>query len=816
MDTRLSDEVRFLTTRLGAIIAEQAGTEIFACVEELRRLAKREREAPGSCDAQAMLDLVDTLQPGDAYAVAHAFSLFFQLTNLCEERQRVRRLRETPEPGQSIRHVFRELAEAGVSPAKLQACLDALDIEPVLTAHPTEAKRRSVIYQLWRIREHFDDPDEVLETLWQTEEIHRRKLEPLNEVENTLQFFDACIFDATADFYRVFDDELRQHYPGVERRHAFLRFASWVGGDRDGNPHITPAVSAATVERQRRCALDFYRRQCALLVAELSHLTADPRPFAGRRFAPDHEPDELFRAQLQATADKLSAENLSPTEFVDDLELVRGGLKNQNAWRTAAGRIDRLMTQARVFGFRLVELDFRDNTEKLADARGELVDALEALRDIQQRHGESAAHRFVLSMTHQADQVTDVLSMARQCGVTAIDIVPLFETIEDLERSATIMRELYADDDYRKHLEDRNGVQEIMLGYSDSNKDGGYLAANWFVHEAQRTLADLADEFAVKLRFFHGKGGSVDRGGGQSHRSLRAQPHAAHGGRLRITEQGEVITLKYSDPEIARRNLEQLTSAVIAATCLPGPDETSGGRLEAWRATMAELAYISFEHYQTLVYRTPGFEDYFWQATPIDVIEQLRLGSRPSRRKASRNVRTLRAIPWVFAWTQSRHLLSAWYGIGYACESLSASDPAKAEILGQMYRGWPFFRNVLDNAQQSLAKADMRIAGQYATLVEDTELSERIFGMIRAEYERSVHAVLAISGDTALLARDPVLGESIALRNPYVDPLNYLQIRFLPVWRGLPAKQANRSRNTLRRVLALTVGGIAFGMKSTG
>jgi phosphoenolpyruvate carboxylase len=782
----------------------------------LRQFAKQLRENPSDSHAGQLSGLVAAVEPGEAYQIAHAFSLFFQLVNVCEERQRIRRLRETPEPGQSLRRLFRELEEAGVSSETLQACLDELDIEPVLTAHPTEAKRRSIIYQLWRIREDFEAPDEVLETLWQTEEIHQRKLKPLDEVANTLQFFDACIFDAVADFYRVFDDELRQRYPDVKSPGAFLRFASWIGGDRDGNPHVTPVISRKTVSLQRECALAHYRRQCALLIAELSHHTADRRPFAGLAPKKRHEAGELFRAQIDATARKLTRASLSPEELIADLERVRDGLAAQNAWRTASGRIDRLIRQARVFGLRLVELDFRDNTEKLDGDSAELRAELETLGRIQTDYGAAAAHRFVLSMTHDADQVLQLLALAREAQVTELDVVPLFETIADLERATGIMHELYTDTGYREHLAGRGNVQEIMLGYSDSNKDGGYLAANWFVHEAQSGLAALADEHGVKLRFFHGKGGSIDRGGGHSHRSLRAQPHAAHGGRLRITEQGEVITLKYSDPEIARRNLEQLTSAVIAAACLPAPDELSADRLPAWRDAMEALARDSLAHYQALVYDTPEFQAYFWQATPIDVIEQLRLGSRPSRRTASRDVRTLRAIPWVFAWTQSRHLLSAWYGIGFALERMTVDHPKRLTLLREMYRDWPFFTALIDNAQQSLAKTDMHIAAQYAALVDSAEVREHVFGRIRAEYETSVASVLAVSGADSLLAKDPVLSESIQLRNPYVDPLNYLQIRFLPVWRREPAKDANRHENPLRRLLALTVGGIAFGMKSTG
>ncbi|HEX5421538.1 MAG TPA: phosphoenolpyruvate carboxylase [Gammaproteobacteria bacterium] len=821
MDQRLSNEVRWLTTKLGEIIREQAGEGLFAHLEQIRLLSKSIRERQKAADVAKQLELIDSLSIDEAYKLAHAFSLFFELVNLCEERQRIRRLHETPQPKQSLRRLFRELEQAGVTAERLQACLDSLEIEPVLTAHPTEAKRRSVIYQLWRIERHFDAPDEVLETvletLWQTEEIHRHKLRPLDEVDNALSFFPAAIFDAVADFYRTFDIELAHCYPGVRRNTAFLSFASWIGGDRDGNPYVTPEISRETLQRHRRCALSFYHRECERLAAELSHRTAD----AQRSELPDaaeqeHQPGELFRAQMSLTASKLASEKITAQELIRDLSRVQQGLLEQNAWRTASGRIDRLVTQAKVFGFHLAELDFRDNTDKLDRARPELEDELRALGEIQRQHGVRAAHRFIMSMTHNADEMLEVLKLAREAGTRELDVVPLFETIDDLEAAANIMRELYTNPEYRRHLASRGNLQEIMLGYSDSNKDGGYLAANWFVYEAQSRLAALADEFDIKLRFFHGKGGSIDRGGGQSHRSLRAQPHAAHGGRIRITEQGEVISLKYSNAEIAARNLEQLTSAVIAASTLPSPDELYRARLPVWREIMTQLARDSLGHYQALVYRTPEFEEYFWQATPIDVIEQLRLGSRPSRRSGSRDVGTLRAIPWVFSWTQSRHLIAAWYGLGFALEKLEYEHPERLRTLREMYRRWPFFGSLLDNAQQSLAKADMYIAGQYAALVEQETVRDKIFGLIRKEYERSVGAVLEICESDGLLSGNAVLRESIQLRNPYVDPLNYLQIHFLPAWRREPAEQANCVDDPLRRLLALTVGGIAFGMKSTG
>ncbi len=815
MDQQLSDEVRFITTKLGEMIREQAGPTIFERVEQIRQLSKsiRERHRPG--DIRKQHDVIGSLSPEDAYQIAHAFSLFFQLVNVCEERARIRKLRKRAEPRQSLRHLFRELQEAGVTSTTLQACLDALDIQPVLTAHPTEAKRRSVLYQLWRVRQQFDTPGQVLETLWQTEEIRHRKLEPLDEVDNTLSFFERTIFEAVATFYEAFDSELVNRYPDVRRNTPFLTFASWVGGDRDGNPYVTPDVSRGTLKRHREGALGFYTQQCERLIDELSHTAASLQYFDRSLIdqPSNHEPSEVFRKQLSVTASRLVEGMITAEGFVEDLCRVQQALRDQKAWRTASDRIERLITQASVFGMHLAELDFRDDTERLHNEPSQVLEELQALRELQAQHGARAAHRFVLSMTHSRDDVLELLKLTQRAGLHEVDVVPLFETIDDLRSSATIMRDLYASREYREHLARRGDLQEVMLGYSDSNKDGGYLAANWFLHEAQTRLSDVADECGVKLRLFHGKGGTIDRGGGQSHRTLRAQPDAARGGRLRITEQGEVISLKYSHPEIAQRNLEQLTSAVIAAACLPSSDEMHRDRLPDWRRAMERLAGDSAHFYQQLVYRTPEFKEYFWQATPIDVIEQLRLGSRPSRRDKSKNLRTLRAIPWVFAWTQSRHLISAWYGIGFAIEKFIRQGADGRQTLRGMYEEWPFFASLLDNAQQSLAKADMYIAGQYATLVDDDRTRQKIFGMIREEYDRSVAMVLDVCDTEELLSDQRVLRESIKLRNPYVDPLNYLQIRFLPDWRRSSASGVS---DKLRNLLALTVAGIAYGMKSTG
>lgn len=813
MSNLLKSEIRKLTRGLDEIIGEQAGPTVLRHLVEIRRLATSARRFGSETSRQTKHSLLDKLEVGEAYQIAHAFSLHFQLVNLCEERERERHLRSHQTPAMSLRHLFQELKSAGVPAERVQACLDELEVQPVLTAHPTEAKRRAVLNQLWRLTQHWEDPAEVLEALWQTEEIREQKIGPLEEVQSALYYFDRTIFETAANFYQTFDAELAAHYPTVKRTRPFMTFASWVGGDRDGNPFVTPEVSVTTAKRQSELAREFYARECQLLGRELTHADAAEdlsRPHHVTSEVKGWQPFEVFRTRIGALRKKLLAGEATHAEMVETLTSVRAGLLQQKATRAANGRIHRLLLQAQTFGPHLAELDFRDHSGKLDNAVAEVLAELGAIYAIQKAHGKVAASHFIMSMTRHAKDILLLFQLARQAGVLDLDLVPLFETIEDLENSAKILTDLWADADYRQHLQRRGMVQEVMVGYSDSNKDGGYLAANWFLYSAQKEMARVADAAGIKLRFFHGKGGTIDRGGGASYRSLRAQPHAAHGGRLRITEQGEVISLKYSNPIIAQRNLEQLTSAVISVQCLP-PSEAAD--LPGWEANADRLAKWSFTHYQQLVYKTPEFAEYFWQATPIDLVEHLRLGSRPSRRAVTADIRQLRAIPWVFSWTQSRHLVSAWYGVGHALEQFTQAETGGLEKLRAMYKRWPFFKALMDNAELSLAKTDLGIARQYAALVQSDAVRNKVFGLIQQEYQLSVAMVLAVTGRKMLLEKQPVLAQSIRMRNPFIDPLNYLQIRYLAIWRQADAE--GRTEH-LRRLLALTVKGVASGMKSTG
>jgi len=905
MDEALRQEVRFLTTRLGAIVQEQCGEKTFAAIENLRKLAKQIRQKPDPKLLEVKESAVRELSPARATEIAHAFSLFFHLVNLCEERERIRRLnayasQESGAP-MSLRRTCAELRRQQVPLSHLKRVLASMHIEPVLTAHPTEAKRRSVlnhILRLGRTLEGLQGPldaaaeqaiDPWIEALWLTDEVRETPVTPQMESENARFYLERTIYDLAGSFWERFCDELFRYDPNLSEPHPFLSFGSWVGTDRDGNPNVTPATSKDAAAEGRHSILRYYHERCRRMLGLASfpcrHVPEIERDLdrlmrrfpATRAFRKVDQPSELYRRKLRVmmwrleqTMNRAHGAYRLPEEFTRDLRQLERLLAHHPSPRISKLGARRLRVASQVFGFHGASLDFRTHSYATRAAAAELLhkqglpsqplearvlsikglllkprtskpevratrapqqstfsaptrrilEEFSALKEIQTRGGAAAAHRYILSMTSSAADVWDVLLLGRQADLVEVrkgeprssfDVIPLFETLDDLEAGPAIMQELFADPLYRRILSCREEFQEVMLGYSDSVKDGGYVAANWALFLAQKKLAGVAEKCGVRLSLFHGKGGPIDRGGGQSHRSIEAQPFAAPGGRLRITEQGEVISLKYANPAIAERNLEQLVTAVLHAHLLHFRG-VEAGEIPEWEKYARELAASSRAFYRQLVYETPGFISYFRQATPMDLIERIRLGSRPSRRFHTDNLRDLRAIPWVFAWTQSRHLLPAWYGLGYALQKFIDDHPSHGlHLLRRMYHGWPFLTILINNAEASLAKTDLYIASRYASLVRPRNLAASIFGRIREEYERSVRGVLEVSGSTELLERQPVLAESIRLRNPYVDPLNFLQTRFLEKWRRAPDRQPE-----ILHLLQITLGGIAFGMKSTG
>ena len=898
MDEMLRREVRLLTTRLGAVIQEQSGRKTFDAIETLRRLSKQLRQTSDPDLLAAGDREVRSLSLDRAADVAHAFSLFFHLVNLCEERQRVRRLRqyesEENAAPMSLRRTFSRIAKQNVPVAELARLLRTMQIEPVLTAHPTEAKRRSVFNHLLRIGRSLDalgaspehtvekSVDPWIEALWLTEETRERAVTPELEVENSLVFLERTIYDLAGIFWERFEQEMARLSPQLKELRPCIRFGSWVGTDRDGNPNVTAETSLNAAERLRRSILDFYIRRLDEFLSVVSfpcsrpalerkvnvEIQRDMQRFpATRIFESVDQQNEVYRRKirimrwrLERTLERTGGEYADAQEFERDVESLERLLMEHPSPRVARLEPGRLLTAVRVFCFHSVSLDFRQHSShvraaadeilkesglahttdeerissirtllgrrphriKMSEAGQRTLSEFETLGQIQARNGARATHRYILSMTSSAANIWDVVLLGWQAGLvttgaggelqSTFDAIPLFETVDDLEAGPGILEQLLKDRLYRRLLRSRGNFQEVMLGYSDSVKDGGYFAANWALFRAQKRLWEVAERHKVRLGLFHGKGGTIGRGGGQSHRSVQAQPYAAPGGRMRITEQGEVISLKYANIEIAERNMEQLVTSVLDTHLLAPKRTPHENQFTAWEEYSQAIASDSRDFYRNLVYDTPGFIEFFRQATPIDLIENLRLGSRPSRRSNTQDIGQLRAIPWVFAWTQSRHFIPAWYGLGYGLEKFLASHlPDGLDVLRRMYCHWPFFAVIIDNAEASLAKTDLYIARRYDALCRNANLRQQISSRIEEEYQRTVRCVLEITESKHLLEHQPVLQESIRLRNPYVDPLNFLQIRFLEKWR-----RERHPSPELHRLLQITVGGIAFGMKSTG
>ncbi|MBL0351071.1 MAG: phosphoenolpyruvate carboxylase [Elusimicrobia bacterium] len=909
MDATLRDDVRTLTTWLGRIIREQEGEAFFTKLERLRQLAKATRTRPGASPRAALRVFVERLSAREAQSMARAFTLYFQLVNLAEEHHRLERLRarerDSGAPPLSIEKALESFRRAGVSRARVARAVADLRLEPVFTAHPTEAKRRVVLRHLLRVAELWEEhrradrsPSErrrsenalleSLEALWQTQPVRQRRVTVEDEVRNVLFFLIGTVPRAAADFWDAWTEAAACLAPGAAPSPRLLTFGTWVGGDRDGNPSVTPDVSRWALAEQRRTALAFYRTAVrdlqSLLTSSASAARVDPAVVKSlnkdRRALPELEDrlrhwerGEYYRAKLWAVEARLVRAQSGdkggypgPAGLVDDLVLLRRSLEKNGGARTAHGALRTLERQVRLFGFHLARLDFRQHSgrvraaaEALAGGRpttaewparvaagapravpriagdGLALREMETLAELQKIHGTRAADHYILSMTGSADDLWAALFLARRAGLvrregnrwrSTVDIVPLFETVEDLSRAPALMAALWRHPLYRQILDSRGGAQEIMLGYSDSNKDAGYLAANYHLYRAQDALGRAAEKAGVRLRFFHGKGGTIDRGGGPAHRAILAAPRSVPGGRLRITEQGEVIAYKYGRPAVARRNFEQMASAVLTAELMPPGAALSTARRSVYEGVLGEIAEASRRHYRALVYETPGFADYFAQATPIDLIARVEIASRPVFRSgktkegsprvaAAPSLADMRAIPWVFSWTQSRNLLPAWFGAGSALGNFLEEKGAFGRgVLADMYARWPFFAALLDNLELSLAKADLTIAEGYAALVKDRGLRSSIFERIREEHRRTVSALRSITGHASPLERSPVLRESIALRNPYVDSLSALQTRFLRLWRDPRRSPAEREKAL--GVLLVTLNGIAAGMKSTG
>ena len=890
-DEPLREDVNRLGALVGEVLADQLGADFLAEVEAVRTCAIRRRENGASIDALA--GLLRDAAPARSGALVRAFTTYFQAVNVAERTHRIRRRREyersgaAPQPG-GLRDALAALAAQGIGAQALGELLARLHIEPVFTAHPTEAVRRSLldkeqalvrglIANLDRMQtpgEWRTDQERMRTALaagWQTAEAARERPRVADEMEHVGYFLVDVLYAVLPVFHEVFEDALSACGFGSVALPAVLHFGTWVGGDMDGNPNVDATTIEATLAAQRQAIIAAYRRELrqlsrlltqSLSEIEVSHAVAArvssyrrrlPRAAAKLKARYDDMPYRqllaLIGARLAATAAQHRDGYAGVDEFRADIDLIGASLRAHRGEHAGWFAVRRLLRRIDAFGFHLATLDLRQESSAhdaalaavLDDAAWPQRDAAERTRTLAgllaargfdaanaaaataaldvfhtvaeslQRYGAQALGPYIVSMTHSAADVLAVLALARAAacvdaaGDVPLDVAPLFETIDDLRAAPEIMSALFAEPAYRAHLAARGNRQVVMLGYSDSAKDGGLLASRWSLQRAQVALTELARGSGVRIAFFHGRGGSISRGGGKTERAVIAAPRGSVDGWLRVTEQGEVIHRKYGIGAIALRNLEQATGAVLRASLRPRPPEPREAR---WREMVAAMADLSRDAYAALVHRDADFAGYFRLATPIDVIERLHIGSRPSRRGgAGAGIDRLRAIPWVFAWSQNRAGLTAWYGVGAALEAGIARFGL--EPMREMARDWAFFGTLVEDVEMVLAKSDLAIFERYSRLAG--ALHTRFFPRIAAEFERTCAAVLAIRHAGALLASDRRLRLSIRLRNPYVDPISLLQVDLLARWRA-----GGRDNADLLRALIATVNGIAAGVQNTG
>jgi phosphoenolpyruvate carboxylase len=910
----LVDDIRLLGRILGEVLREQEGKDAYELIERVRQLSVAYRLKQDASAGRVLDRLLKNLSADQTVTVIRAFSYFSHLANIAEDRHQVRRQAQLDREGRhaegSLAVAFERLHEADHRAADIARMLQHAYIAPVLTAHPTEVQRQSIlgaeraITELIAQRDGLQTAPERLDNeaavrarvtqLWQTRMLRTSKLSVADEIENALSYYPTTFLREIPRLYRDIERALPGHPVA-----PFLRMGHWIGGDRDGNPNVTAGTLQQAMARQAEVALRFYLTEVHHLGAELSMsgtlAGVTPQMAALAERSPDHNPhraDEPYRraltgiyARLAATLHRLSgAEALrhavapqapyaGSDEFAADLQVIQASLTAHHAQALIAPRLAPLMRAVQVFGFHLATLDLRQSSDQheavvaellrvariepdygalpegarrqrlltlLNDARplrvrgaaysdllqGELA-IFETARETLATFGREALRHYIISHTEDVSDLLEVLLLQKEAGLltgtldehaqAALITVPLFETIADLRNAEPIMRAFYALPGVTGMVVRSGAEQDIMLGYSDSNKDGGFFTSNWELYRAETALVELFDalerDAGIRLRLFHGRGGTVGRGGGPSYQAILAQPPGTVKGQIRLTEQGEVIGSKYAHPEIGRRNLETLVAATLEATLLHPTKSAPKVFLEA----AAAISAASFDAYRKLVYDTPGFTEYFFAATPIREIAELNIGSRPASRKATRAIEDLRAIPWGFSWGQCRLALPGWCGFGSAIEAYTAAGPerdARIALLQRMHRQWPFFRTLLSNLDMVLAKSDLRIAARYLELVEDQKLGKRIYAAIRAEWERASAALTQITGEAQRLQGNPGLARAIEHRFPYLDPLNHLQVELLRRYRSSRPGDADVER--LKRGIHLSINGVAAGLRNTG
>jgi phosphoenolpyruvate carboxylase len=906
-DARLRDDIRLLGRILGDTVRDQEGAELFDLVERIRQTSIRFHRDEDRLARRELEQILDSMSTSETVRIVRAFSYFSHLANIAEDQNNIRqmRARTAAKAGGSgvLAETLAHAKSAGISADALKRFFRDAQVSPVLTAHPTEVRRKSTMDREMEVAALLDRRERValtedeaaasdeqlrreVLTLWQTNLLRRTKLTVLDEVANGLSFYDYTFLREVPRLVNALEDRLEEGGEQAAGELAsFLRMGSWIGGDRDGNPFVTADVMRGTLRLQSSRVMQFYLNELHVLGSELSiaaHLadvSGELRSLAER--SPDtspHRSGEPYRlavsgiyARLTATAEKLEVEITrrpvgkgepyqSVRELQADLDVLHRSLISNNARVIARGRLRLLRRAVDCFGFHLARLDIRQNSAVHERTIAELMDAanpgtsylalgeearislltselrstrslvsqfvkysdetmgelnvFHAAAEAHAKFGSDAIQQCIISMCKGMSDMLEVAVLLKEVGLvhpsgrSAVNVVPLFETIEDLQASSGIMDRMLSLHDYRRLVDSRGGVQEVMLGYSDSNKDGGFVTSGWELYKAEIGLVDVFERHSVRLRLFHGRGGSVGRGGGPSYDAIIAQPGGAVNGQIRITEQGEIISSKYSNAEVGRNNLEILAAATLEASLLH-PRQSAPRR--EYLTAMDELSNLAFKAYRGLVYETDGFVDYFWASTVINEIATLNIGSRPASRKKTRAIEDLRAIPWVFSWAQCRLMLPGWYGFGSAVEQWIAEHPEKGmPFLKELYKEWPFFRMLLSNMDMVLAKSSIAIASRYAELVPDEALREKIFGRIRREWHSCIETLLDIMGQDRLLQGNPLLERSVRHRFPYLDPLNHVQVELLKEHRA-----QNPDEQVLRGI-QLTINGISAGLRNTG
>lgn len=925
-DKPLQEDIRLLGRILGDIIREQEGAPVFTLIEQVRQLSvgfRRDHDPEADRQLKALLTSLST---GQTVSVIRAFTYFSHLANLAEDRHHLRRRAIYERAGSaqegSIDVAFARLQKAGITPDTIANTLAKAYVAPVLTAHPTEVQRQSILQAERDIARLLAERDDIsaraqlfagdkdaltprqlaaneaqlrarVEQLWQTRLLRHSKLTVADEIENALSYYETTFLHELPKLYASLEEAL----PG-QQVHSFMRMGQWIGGDRDGNPNVTAPTLELALRRQSEVALRHYLNEVHALGAELSMssllVKVSPAMQVLALSSPDtnsHRQDEPYRraltamyARLAATLTQLTggreamrhavvAQNPygSAAEFLQDLQTIDASLSRHNGEALAVHRLRPLIRAVQVFGFHLATVDLRQSSDKHEEVLADLLrtarieDSYSSLDEAQrcallqrllcdarplrvvgaqyapltaseiaifemahkmlQTYGREAILHYIISHTETVSDLLEVLLLQKEVGLmqgtldsstsqAQLIVVPLFETIGDLRAAASIMRDYYAVPGVAQLMQRSGGEQDIMLGYSDSNKDGGIFTSNWELYRAELALVEVFDQleadYGLRLRMFHGRGGTVGRGGGPSYQAILAQPPGTVRGQIRLTEQGEVIASKYANPDIGRRNLETLAVAMLEATLL----QPTKPATPEFLAAAQQLSDASMAAYRQLVYETPGFAEYFFTATPIREIAELNIGSRPASRKATQAIEDLRAIPWGFSWGQCRLTLPGWLGFGSAVQAFleqpGTTREGQLQLLQTMYRQWPFFSTLLSNMDMVLAKSDLALASCYSELVADTALRTRIFDAISAEWQRTVDMLALVTGESDRLASNPALARSIRHRFPYIDPLHLLQVELVRRWR------AGQNDDRLKNGIHISINGIAAGLRNTG